>query len=90
MTKCSLKEKILKKEEDGKLKVIWKKIEREFLNKALILKINDILEFNNIMWDLEKFPQNLVCDVAKKSNKDLIDMALEQIFKKKNYMIKGI
>ena len=49
----------------------------------MILKINDILEFNNIMSYLEKFPKNLVCDVTKKSNKDLIDMALEQIFKKR-------
>ena len=54
-----------------------------FMNKALITKINVNLKLNNIMSYLEKFPQNLVCDVTKKTNKDLIDMTLEQIFEKK-------
>ena len=62
---------------------IRKKIKRGFLNKALITKINDILKSNDIAFYLEKFPQNLVCDVTKKSNKDLINMTLEQIFQKK-------
>ena len=62
---------------------IRKKIKRGFLNKALITKINDILKSNDIAFYLEKFPQNLVCDVTKKTNKDLIDMTLEQIFEKK-------
>ena len=60
-----------------------KKIKRGFMNKALITKINVNLKLNNIMSYLEKFPQNLVCDVTKKTNKDLIDMTLEQIFEKK-------
>ena len=56
-----------------------KKIKRGFLNKALITKINYILKLNNISSYLEKFPQNLVCDVTKKSNKDLIDMTFKRI-----------
>ena len=60
-----------------------KKIKRGFMNKALITKINVNLKLNNIISYLEKFPQNLVCDVTKKTNKDLIDMTLEQIFEKK-------
>ena len=60
-----------------------KKIKRGFLNKALIIKINNILKDNKIKSYFEKFPQNLVCDITKKSNKDLIDMTLEQIFEKK-------
>ena len=60
-----------------------KKIKRGFMNIALITKINVNLKLNNIISYLEKFPQNLVCDVTKKTNKDLIDMTLEQIFEKK-------
>ena len=60
-----------------------KKIKRGFMNMALITKINVNLKLNNIVSYLEKFPQNLVCDVTKKTNKDLIDMTLEQIFEKK-------
>jgi hypothetical protein len=60
-----------------------KKIKRGFINKALIMKINFILKDNYIKSYLEKFPQHLVCDVTKKTNKDLIDMTLEQIFEKK-------
>ena len=60
-----------------------KKIKRGFMNIALITKINVNLKLNNIVSYLEKFPQNLVCDVTKKTNKDLIDMTLEQIFEKK-------
>jgi hypothetical protein len=60
-----------------------KKIKRGFMNIALITKINDNLKLNNNISYLEKFPQNLVCDVTKKTNKDLIDMTLEQIFEKK-------
>ena len=66
-----------------------KKIKRGFLNKALITKINYIMKLNDIAFYLEKFPQNLVCDVTKKSNKDLIDMTLEQIFKKKELYVKS-
>jgi hypothetical protein len=60
-----------------------KKIKRGFMNIALITKINVNLKLNNIVSYLEKFPQNLVSDVTKKTNKDLIDMTLEQIFEKK-------
>ena len=66
-----------------------KKIKRGFINKALIMKINFILKDNYIKSYLEKFPQHLVCDVTKKSNKDLINMTLEEIFEKKELYIKG-
>ncbi len=66
-----------------------KKIKRGFINKALIMKINFILKDNYIKSYLEKFPQHLVCDVTKRSNKDLINMTLEEIFEKKELYIKG-
>ena len=57
-----------------------KKIKRGFLNKALIIKINNILNDNKIRLYLERFPQKLVCDITKKSNKSLLNMSLEHIF----------
>ena len=60
-----------------------KKIKRGFLNNALIIKLNDILEYNKIKSYFEKFPQNLVTDVTRNSNKDLLSMSLEEIFEKK-------
>ena len=60
-----------------------KKIKRGFLNNALIIKLNDILEYNKIKSYFEKFPQNLVTDVTRNSNKDLLNMSLEEIFEKK-------
>ena len=59
---------------------IRKKIKRGFLNKALIIKINNILNDNKIRLYLERFPQKLVCDITKKSNKSLLNMSLEHIF----------
>ena len=60
-----------------------KKIKRGFLNNALIIKLNDILEYYKIKSYFEKFPQNLVTDVTRNSNKDLLNMSLEEIFEKK-------
>ena len=60
-----------------------KKIKRGFLNNALIIKLNDILEYNKIKSYFEKFPQNLVTDVTRNSNKDLLNISLEEIFEKK-------
>ena len=60
-----------------------KKIKRGFLNNALITKLNNILANNKIKSYVEKFPQNLVIDITRKSNKDLLNMSLEQIFEKR-------
>ena len=60
-----------------------KKIKRGFLNNALIIKLNAILEYYKIKSYFEKFPQNLVVDVTRNSNKDLLNMSLEEIFAKK-------
>ena len=62
---------------------IRKKIKRGFLNYALITNINNILNIYKIPLYLEKFPQKLVVDIAKKTNKNLLSMRLEQIFEKK-------
>jgi hypothetical protein len=60
-----------------------KKIKRGFLNKALIKNINENLKNIESKLYLEKFPQKLVCDITKKSNKNILDMSLKQIFEKK-------
>jgi len=60
-----------------------KKIKRGFLNNALIKNINENLKNIESKLYLEKFPQKLVCDITKKSNKDILDMSLKQIFEKK-------
>jgi len=60
-----------------------KKIKRGFFNNALITKLNENLVDNKIKLYFEKFPQNLVTDVTRNSNKDLLNMSLEEIFKKK-------
>ena len=65
---------------------IRKKIKRGFLNKALIIKMKNILNDNKIRLYLERFPQKLVSDITKKYNKDLCHW---NIFSRlKNYMMK--
>lgn len=62
-----------------------KKIKRGFLNEALITNFNEILgnnENKNKPY-LMKFPQDLVVNITKDTNKKLINMTLEQIFEKK-------
>ena len=67
-----------------------KKIKRGFLNYALIKKFNEILGDNENKSYLMKFPQNLVINITKDTNKKLINMTLEQIFEKKElYNEKG-
>ena len=60
-----------------------KKIKRGFLNNAVITKLNEILFDNKNKLYLVKFPQNLVVNVTKNTNKMLLNMSLEQIFEKK-------
>ena len=62
---------------------IRKKIKRNFLNKALIKKINSLIKNKGDKILFEKFQQHFVSDVTRKSNKQLINMTLAEIFKKK-------
>ena len=60
-----------------------KKLKRVFFNDALIAKLNAILSDNNIKLYLVKFPQNIIINITKDTNKKLFDMSLEQIFETK-------
>jgi len=62
---------------------IRKKIKRGFLNNALINKINTIIKSNRGKLCFKRFQQHFVSDVAKKSNKLLLNMTLKEIFEKK-------
>ena len=62
---------------------IRKKIKRGFLNIALINKINTIIKSNRGKLCFKRFQQHFVSDVAKKSNKVLLNMTLKEIFEKK-------
>ena len=62
---------------------IRKKIKRGFLNNALINKINTIVKSNRGKLCFKRFQQHFVSDVAKKSNKVLLNMTLKEIFEKK-------
>lgn len=62
---------------------IRKKIKRGFLNNALINKINTIIKSNHGKLCFKRFQQHFVSDVAKKSNKVLLNMTLKEIFEKK-------
>ena len=62
---------------------IRKKIKRGFLNNALINKINMIIKSNRGKLCFKRFQQHFVSDVAKKSNKVLLNMTLKEIFEKK-------
>ena len=62
---------------------IRKKIKRAFLNKGIIEKMNTILKNNGSDSIFEKFQQHFVSNVTKKTIKQLLNMTLEEIFKKK-------
>ena len=65
---------------------IRKKIKRGFLNNALIPKINMIIKKNGGKIFFEIFKQHFVSDVTRKRNMELINMTLEEIFRKKELM----
>ena len=67
-----------------------KKIKRGFLNNALIIKLNAILEYYKIKSYFEKFPQNLVVDVTRNSNKDLLNMSIKSKEVQENSELKTI
>ena len=62
---------------------IRKKIKRGFFNKGLIHKLNMILKNKNINSYFEIFQQHFVGDVTKRTNNQLMNMTLEEIFEKK-------
>ena len=62
---------------------IRKKIKRGFLNNALIPKINMIIKKHGGKIFFEIFKQHFVSDVTRKRNMELINMNLEEIFRKK-------
>ena len=62
---------------------IRKKIKRGFLNSALIKRINMIIKNNGGNTFFKKFKQHFVSDVCKKTNRELLNMILEEIFRKR-------
>ena len=62
---------------------IRKKIKKGFLNNALIPKINMIIKKHGGKIFFEIFKQHFVSDVTRKRNMELINMTLEEIFRKK-------
>ena len=62
---------------------IRKKIKRGFFNKGLIHKLNMILKNQNINSYFEMFQQHFVGNVTKRTNNQLMNMTLEEIFEKK-------
>ena len=61
---------------------IRKKIKRGFFNKGLIHKLNMILKNQNINSYFEIFQQHFVGNVTKRTNNQLMNMTLEEIFEK--------
>ena len=62
---------------------IRRKIKRTFLNSALIPKINMIIKNKGGNLFFKKFQQHFVDDVIIKTNRELLNMTLEEIFRKK-------
>ena len=62
---------------------IRKKIKRGFFNNGLIHKLNIKLKNQNINSYFEIFQQHFVGDVTKRTNNQLMNMTLEEIFEKK-------
>ena len=60
-----------------------RKIKRTFLNSALIPKINMMIKNKGGQFFFKKFNQHFVDDVSKKTNRELLNMTLEEIFRKK-------
>ena len=60
-----------------------KKIKRGFLNNALLKKINMLIKKNGGKYFFEKFQLYFISDVSKMTNKTLINMTLEEIYRKK-------
>ena len=83
--KTFLRRKRLPKTRGGKdrLDNIRVRIKRQFLNTALINKLNETLLNIGINIKLNIFPDNLVKDINKKRNKIIFNMTLEEFMTKK-------
>ena len=83
--KTFLRRKRLSKTRGGKdrLDNIRVRIKRQFLNTALINKLNETLLNIGINIKLNIFPDNLVKDINKKRNKIIFNMTLEEFMTKK-------
>ena len=62
---------------------IRRKIKRSFLNIALIKKLNEKLNDIGCISFFQKFPKSFVSDITRKTNKDILNMTLREIFEKK-------
>ena len=63
---------------------IRRKIKRGFLNSGIIPKLNQKLKNYGSKLYFMKFPQSFVSDIFRKTNKEIVNMTLEEIFKNKN------
>jgi len=61
---------------------IRKKIKGGFFNRTLIKEINAILKRHNSKAYFERFPQKFIYDIARESNKKLLNFTLIEIFEK--------
>ena len=68
---------------------IRKKIKRTFLNSALIKNINMMIKNMGGKLFFKKFQQHFVSNVTINSNKELLNMTLEEIFRKKEFYQKN-
>ena len=66
---------------------IRKKIKRAFFNSFLIPKINTLLRNKDIDSSFANFQNAFVINVNKKTNKELKDMTIKEIFEKKELII---
>ena len=62
---------------------ILKKIKIDFFNNYMFKKINEVLKYEESKLYFQKFPISFVNDISKKINKEIINMTLLEIFKKK-------
>ena len=63
---------------------IRRKIKRGFLNNGIIRKLNQKLKDEGSNLYFMKFPQSFVSDIFRKTNKEVVNMTLGQIFENKN------
>ena len=68
---------------------IRKKIKRTFLNSSLIQNINMMIKNMGGKLFFKKFQQHFVSDVSINSNKELLNMTLGEIFRKKEFYQKN-
>ena len=63
---------------------IRRKIKRRFLNSGVINKLNKKLKNFGSKLYFMRLPQSFVGDISRKSNQEIVNMTLEEIFENKN------